>query len=205
VLYLDHLNKYNILSTEQYGFRKGLKTDNAIYKLTTEILNAMNNKQIVGGIFCDLEKAFDCVYHDILLSKLKFYGINGKDHALYESYLNNRYIRTVMHNNDNNNIASDWLTVRHEVPQGSILGSLLFLLYINDLPKIITKFSTPIIFADDTSILFSHSLINDFNKHIHIIFENINKWFKVNELSLNFNKTQYVHFRTKSKSQTLLQ
>jgi hypothetical protein len=55
----------------------------------------MNNKQIVGSIFCDLEKAFDCVDHDILLSKLKFYGINGNDHALYESYLNNRYIRTV--------------------------------------------------------------------------------------------------------------
>jgi hypothetical protein len=62
---LDHLIKYNILSTEQYGFRKGLKPDNTIYKLTTEILNAMNNKQIVGGIFCDLEKAFDCVDHDI--------------------------------------------------------------------------------------------------------------------------------------------
>jgi hypothetical protein len=79
---LDHLNRHNILSTEQYGFRRGLKTDTAIYKLTTEILNAMNNKQTVGGVFCDLEKAFDCVDHDILLSKLKFYGINGKDHAL---------------------------------------------------------------------------------------------------------------------------
>jgi hypothetical protein len=104
-------------------------------------------------------------------SKLKFYGINGKDHALCESYLNNRYIRTVIHNNDNNNIASDWLRVRHGVPQGSILGPLLFLLYINDLPKIITKFSTPIIFADDTSILFSHSNINGYNKHIHITYK----------------------------------
>jgi len=60
---LKHLTKYNILHNEQYGFRIGLKTDNAIYELTVEILNAMNNKQIVGGIFCDLEKAFDCVDH----------------------------------------------------------------------------------------------------------------------------------------------
>ena len=86
---LKHLTKYNILSTEQYGFRLGLRTDNATCKLTIEILNAMNNKLLVGGIFCDLEKAFDCVTHDILLSKLKFYGISDKDFRLYQSYLDN--------------------------------------------------------------------------------------------------------------------
>jgi hypothetical protein len=68
---LTHLNKYNILSSKQYGFRKGLRTDSAIYKLTTEILNSINNKHLVGGIFCDLEKAFDCIDHEVLLSKLK--------------------------------------------------------------------------------------------------------------------------------------
>jgi len=86
---LKHLTKYNILSTEQYGFRLGLGSDNATYKLTTEILNAMNNKLLVDGIFCDLEKAFYCVNHDILLSTLKFYGISEKDLTLYQSYLDN--------------------------------------------------------------------------------------------------------------------
>jgi hypothetical protein len=68
---LAHLKKYNILSTKQYGLRKGLNTDNAIYKLTSEILYGMNNKQLIGGILCDLEKAFDYVDHEILWSKLK--------------------------------------------------------------------------------------------------------------------------------------
>jgi len=90
---LKHLTKYNILSTKQYGFRIGLKTDNVIYKLTNENLNAMNNKVLVGGIFCDLEKAFDCVDNDNLLSKLKFYGISGVDLALYHSYLDKRHCK----------------------------------------------------------------------------------------------------------------
>jgi len=125
--------KYNMLGTEQYGFRVGMRTDNAIYKLTTEILNAMNNKLLVGGIFCDLEKVFDCVNHDILLSKLKLYGIGNKDFQLYQSYLGNRYCRKAICNDSkNSNKVSNWAKVRHEVPQGSILGLLLFLSYIND-------------------------------------------------------------------------
>ena len=99
---LKHLTKYNVLSTEQYGFRLGLRTDNATYKLTTETLNAMNNKLLVGGIFWDLEKAFGCVNHDILLSKMKFYGISVKDLTLYQSYLDKRYCRTAIYNDSEN-------------------------------------------------------------------------------------------------------
>jgi len=195
---LKHLTKYNILSTKQYGFRVGFRTNNATYELTIEILNAMNNKLLVGGIFCDLEKAFDCVNHDFPLSKLKFYGISDKAFQLYQSYLGNRYCRTAIYNDsENSNRVSNWARVRHGVPQGSILGPLLFLLYINDLPKIINKTSAPIIFADDTSILFALSNPTGFNKNICIVFITLNKWLRANQLSSNFNKTNYVHFTTK--------
>jgi len=154
---LKHLTKHNIISTEQYGFRVGYRTDSATYRLTTEILNAMNNKLLVGGIFCDLEKAFDCVSHHILLSKFKFYGITDKDFQLYQSYLDNRFCRTAIYNDsESKNKVSYWARESHGVPQGSILGPLLFLLYLN-LPKIINKTSAPVIFADDTSILVAHS------------------------------------------------
>jgi len=143
--------------------------NNAIYKLTTEILNAMNNKLLAGRIFCDLEKAFDCVDHDIVLSKLKFYGISGKYLTLFPSYLDYRHCRTAIYNDsEKSNKVSGWAKIRHGIPQGSVLGPLLFLLYINDSPKIINKTSAPIIFADNTSILFAHSNLIDFNKkHSH--------------------------------------
>jgi hypothetical protein len=176
---LKHLTNYNILSTEKYGFRLGLRIDNATYKLTTEILYAISNKLLVGGIFCDLEKAFHCVNHDILLSKLKFYGISDKDLTLYQSYLGNRYCRTAIYNDsENSNEVSNLAKVRHAVPQGFIWGPPLFLLYINDLPKIINKNSTPIIFADDTSILFAHSNLIDLNKNICIVLTTLNKWLR---------------------------
>ena len=122
----------------------------------------MNNKLPVGGIFCDLEKEVDCVDHDILFSKLKFYRISGKDLALYHFYLDNRHFRTAIYYNDSydSNKVSSQAKVRHGVPQGSALGPLFFFsIYINDLPKIINKNSAQIIFADDTSILFTHSIL----------------------------------------------
>jgi len=136
--------------------------------------------------------------HDILLSKLKFFGISDKDFQLYQSSLGNRYCRTAIYNDsENSNKVSNWSKVRHGVPQGFFVGPELFLLYINDLPKIINKTSAPIIFADDTSILFAHSNQIDFNKNIYIVFITLNKWLRGNQLSLNFNKTNYVHFTTK--------
>ena len=107
---------------------------------------------ILHALKCALKT--DCVNHDILLPKLKFYGISDKDLQLYQSYLGNRCRTAIYNDSKNGNTVSNCANVRHGVPQGAILGLVLFLLYINDLPKIINKISAPIIFADDTSIFF---------------------------------------------------
>jgi hypothetical protein len=122
---------------------------------------------------------------------------------LYQSYLNNRYCKTAISNaNENGNRVLRWVKVRHGAPQGSILETLLFLLYIYDLPKIINETSTPIIFANNTSILFAHPKLTDLSKNIQVIFTTLNKWLRANQLSLNFSKTNYLHFTTKRNMTT---
>jgi len=110
----------------QFGFRKGIATEDAVFKLTNEILNTSNNKTMAGSIFCDLEKAFDSVNHNILLSKLPYYCINGKVKLLLESHLQNRYQRVQITNSYfNSNTVSKWIKIKYEVPQGSILGPIV--------------------------------------------------------------------------------
>jgi hypothetical protein len=168
------------LAKEQFGFRQDSSIDKAIFKLLNEILNALNNKFIVGGIFFDLEKAFDCVNYDILLSKLEFCGITGQAYALIKSYLGERYQRIVIDSNILHCSISSWGKVAKSIPQGSVLGPLLFLVYINDLPSILQNNSIPILFADNTSGLVTNSNPNDFSKDINEVFEYLNKWFNIN-------------------------
>ena len=197
----DHLSTYKLLVTNQFGFRKGIATEDAIFKLTNEILTALNSKKVIGGIFCDLEKAFDSVNHGILLSKLPYYGISGKAKLLLESYMQNRYQRVQIANSYlNTTTTSKWTKIKSGVPQGSILGPLLFLIYINDLPRAVEHKALPIIFADDTSILLASPNNSQMQTDLNEVFAQLNKWFKSNMLLLNFDKTSFVQFTNKTTS-----
>jgi hypothetical protein len=188
-----HIDANNILAQEQYGFRTKSSTEVATYILINNALLALDGKLSLGGLFCDLAKAFDSVNHIVLLSKFEFYGINGSIGKMIKSYLNDRYQRTLVNSNYSLGV-SDWQKVKQGLQQGSILSPLLFLLYINDLPYLINKISKPILYADDTSILRSNSDMVEHEKVLKTILDKINKWFVVNSLSLNFNKTNYLHF-----------
>jgi hypothetical protein len=192
VLYVrmyQHLINNNILVDEQFGFRTKSSITTATFNLISEIIDAFNSKQIVGGIFCDLKKAFDSVDHDILLSKLEFYGIRGKFKELIKSYLTNRYQRvSITSKNSCRSSFSKWGEVRCGVPQGSILGPLFFLLYINDLTRVFGKNHKPVLFPDDTSLIVTHFNYIDFSNEITSAFNQLNKWFAANSLSLNLKK-----------------
>jgi len=119
-------------------------------------------------------KTFDCVNHKILLSKLEFYGITGNHYNLYKSHLTNRYQRTLLYNENGNITTSTWAKIERVIPQSSVLGPMYFLVFINDLPKFVNDKSVPILFADDTSILLSHSNAIDFNNFINTVFKILN-------------------------------
>ena len=140
--------KNNLLAEQQYGFRPNHSTEYAAVKLVDYISNKMDDHKIPGTIFIDLSKAFDTLSYDILLYKLKFYGISGVEYKLLSSYLSNRK-QYVMFNNKN----SEFTEIRTGVPQGSILGPLLFSIYINDLITVSNKLNF-IMYADDTTIYF---------------------------------------------------
>jgi len=122
----------------------------------------MNNKHIVGGIFCDLSMAFDCVNYRILLSKLEHYGIRGTFGALIKSYLTERYQRVVINDKTNTVNYSNWELVKHGVPQGSILGPLFFLSYINYFPTVTAKSAKLVLYADGTSFIITNPSLTKF-------------------------------------------
>jgi hypothetical protein len=161
-----HFDMNNILAQEQFGFRTHHSTEQAAFSLINCILTAMNNNQIVGGIFCDPQKAFDCVKNKIPLDKLQFYAIDSKFKTSIESYLTDRYQKVTLNKIDYNNNSSEWLRINCGVPQGVILGPLFFLIYVNDLPTLINK--------DDTSIVTTDTNRDDFNLYANMLFNHIN-------------------------------
>jgi len=153
-----------------------------------------------------LEKAFDSINHDILISKLNFNGAEGKTLLWFKSYLSNRYQRVTLTNNVNcQNLFSTWEKITHGVPQGSILDPLLFLIYINDLPKIINDRAIPILFTDDTTILITSPNISDFERTVTTTLNLLNEWLNTNFLSINFDKTHIMQFTTTNWPKPYLQ
>jgi len=125
-----HLSENSILVEEQFDFREKSSTDMVTYALLNSIMSSLDKKHFVGGKFCDLQKAFDCVNHNILLTKLDFYAVSGIANQLMRSYLNYRYQRVVIKDKMAIKWSSEWETVNHGVPQGSILGPLtIFSIY----------------------------------------------------------------------------
>ena len=181
------LVRYEIIFDSQYGFRGGHNTTHATLDFLGSIEDAMEKNEQAIGIFCDLSKAFDTLNHDILLLKLEHYGIKGKALNWFESYLRNRQQYTEWGNSK-----SSLLVLETGVPQGSILGPLLFLIYINDLPSS-TKLKS-VMYADDTNLLVRGKTLEIVFRELNHKLENINDYFKANQLKLNPDKTKMVYF-----------
>ena len=187
---VDHFfSEQNLLYDRQFGFRKKHSTNHALLSIVEKIRNNMDNGIFSCGVFVDLEKAFDTVKHSILLRKLHHYGIRGKGNDWLTSYLSNRTQSVSV-----NGATSDVSNVTCGVPQGSILGPLLFIIYINDMHR---AFSSCLVyhFADDTNLVFSHpdptKISKEVNKQLAILYD----WLCANRLSLNVAKTEFTIFR----------
>ena len=184
----NYLDLHNIIYPNQFGFRSGYSTTHSLITITENIKKTLDSNKYGCGVFIDLKKAFDTVNHEILLQKLEHYGIHGAPLAWFKSYLYDR--KQYVHINGTN---SEISTVTCGVHQGSVLGPLLFLIYINDLPNISNKLKF-YLFADDTNIyLESDDLINlekIMNKELVKLYE----WLSINRLSLNISKTNFVIF-----------
>ena len=192
---INFLESHKVFSACQYGFRKGINTEDAVSELLNNIYCSLNNKKFHGAIFLDLKKAFDTVSYDILLKKLDHYGIRGDALILIKSYLSNR--KQFVSFGDS---ISDLKDVTIGVPQGSVMGPLLFLLYINDLPNATTHLR-PILFADDTTLHYGHKNHEILVRHMTHDLAQIHNWLIANYLTINIEKTYFMIFTLRHQPQ----
>jgi len=185
---LNFMNKNNIIYEHQYGFRQKHSTQQAIITLVDRITHSLDKGDIVISVFLDLKKAFDTVDHNILLKKLYAYGIRGNYYNWFKSYLSDRSQYVVYDDKQ-----SDTHHIKCGVPQGSILGPLLFIIYMNDICNV-SQFLMTILYADDTSVSLSANDLNSLIDQLTIELELLTTWLKSNKLSLNAQKTFYLLF-----------
>ena len=188
---VDFINKHKLLYELQFGFRENHSTSMALTLLIDKISSAMDAGNFSVGVFLDFSKAFDTVNHDILFQKLEKYGIRGLALTWLKSYLYKREQFVVFEG-----VESDRCLTSCGVPQGSILGPLLFLLYINDISSVSTVMYM-ILFADDTNAFFTGSNLDEIFKMINDELPKIVTWLQANKLSLNVNKSHFIVFTRK--------
>ena len=193
----SYFEQNNLLYT---SFRKGHSTEYAALEIADRIIQQMDENKTPINIYLDLSKAFDTLNHSILIHKLKLYGINSTAIQLFKSYLSNRK-QHVEYEND----TSDTLLITTGVPQGSVLGPLLFIIYSNDIAKSSDIFYF-ICYADDTtlsSVLNYFGNSQSFSGNINIELRNFYDWLKFNELSLNISKTKFIIFPSPQQNVTI--
>ena len=185
------LDNNNCLYNLQFGFRHHHSTNHTLVKICDKIQKAIDRGTFACGVFIDLQKAFDTVNHSILIDKLHHCGIRGAPLAWFKSYLSNRTQFVNI-----NNTHSTLKNISHGVPQGSVLGPLLFIIFINDLHKAI-KYSNVHHFADDTNLLYINKSVKKVNMYINHDLQLLCHWLRANKLSFNADKTEIVIFRSK--------
>ena len=189
----NFLDKYELINCQQFGFRRGRSTGDAILRFTDSIYDTFSENKFFISVLLDFSKAFDTVNHEILLRKLFLLGIRGPSLLWFKSYLSDRKQYVCI-----NNSCSPTLSIDTGVPQGSILGPLLFILYINDMCKSSSELSF-VHFADDTTVFRKGGDLNELFTVVNRELTYVDEWLRANKLSLNVNKTTYMIFSNKSK------
>ncbi len=189
----EHFRTNDLFYEKQYGFRSGRSTMHALSEVVQYIREAGDCQENVCSVFVDLSKAFDTVNHELLIGKMEAYGISSTALNLIKDYLTNRKqcVQLGRH-------CSELAQVYCGVPQGSVLGPLLFIIYVNDIDRAITNSGKVITFADDTAILFKHKDLGVLKRDVEKQLEYLKIWFEINKLTLNAIKTNYMLTTTKA-------